>query len=515
MMLLRPTAFTSRFAGHALMMTLFAMLVFILAVPGVEAAEVAAKVGTDAAERCTTLFPIVRDRKLGFIDQRGQVVLEPVFALSHVGGTRTWPPQPARVLTDNPSEEIYDSPGAYPVSFPAFHDGVVIVSKDDRIGYVRRDGKILSSPTFLAGADFAGGVAWAQSQDNTYCLLNTEGRTLREGVEECAPFEEGLAPIRIGGKYGYIDRRATMIIVPQFDSASPFSEGVACVMESGQQWLIDCQGRRIAQIEGRLERFSEGLAVAYDRTTKKYGYIDTCGKPVIAPQFGMAAPFHEGLAAVEMGEKYGFINRQGSFAIEPKFVHASAFVNGRATVQLLDPERPDRVRQGIVNRAGDYVVKPAYGWIGPTRDGFTIVKTTDGSFGLLDIRGQFVLEPRFRAMCFADDSRLVARTREVASLFDCADMRSLPGEYFDISPTLKEGLRRVVQAVNGQGKYGFVDEWGHLIISPRFDYAEDFEGGLARVAMDIDCYIPSAFAVLGGKWGYIDKQGNWIWNPTR
>lgn len=54
-----------------------------------------------------------------------------------------------------------------------------------------------------------------------------------------------------------------------------------------------------------LESFSQGLAVA--RADGLYGYVDTDGQWVIAPQFESAQPFSEGLAAVCQGGLRGYI----------------------------------------------------------------------------------------------------------------------------------------------------------------------------------------------------------------
>ena len=40
--------------------------------------------------------------------------------------------------------------------------------------------------------------------------------------DAASPFSEGLAHVRIGGKWGYIDPAGKMVINPQFDAASPF-----------------------------------------------------------------------------------------------------------------------------------------------------------------------------------------------------------------------------------------------------------------------------------------------------
>ena len=50
------------------------------------------------------------------------------------------------------------------------------------------------------------------------------------------------------------------------------------------------------------------------------------------------------------------------------------------------------------------------------------------------------------------------------------------------------------------GKWGYIDKNGNIAIKPKFDYAEGFQEGRARI-------------VLYGKWGYIDKDGNITIDP--
>lgn len=42
-------------------------------------------------------------------------------------------------------------------------------------------------------------------------------------------FNEGLAPVSINDKWGYIDKTVEIVIKPQFDRASMFNEGLAPV----------------------------------------------------------------------------------------------------------------------------------------------------------------------------------------------------------------------------------------------------------------------------------------------
>ena len=54
---------------------------------------------------------------------------------------------------------------------------------------------------------------------------------------------------------------------------------------------------------------------------------------------------------------------------------------------------------------------------------------------------------------------------------------------------------QLVPKANHKGKYGYANMNGEFVITPQFDYADDFSDNIARVQK-------------GKKWGYIDTQGN-------
>ncbi len=102
----------------------------------------------------------------------------------------------------------------------------------------------------------------------------------KENVERV----EGLFPIFVNDKWGYIDNTGKVVIESQF-------EGV--------------------------HRFSGGLAVV--EIQKKFGYIDKTGNIVIELKFDKAGDFSNGLAYVNIGAvwyehysggKYGYIDKK-------------------------------------------------------------------------------------------------------------------------------------------------------------------------------------------------------------
>jgi len=63
-------------------------------------------------------------------------------------------------------------------------------------------------------------------------------------------------------------------------------------------------------------------------------------------------------------------------------------------------------------------------------------------------------------------------------------------------------------------KYGYVDESGRLVINPTFEEAEPFHEGLAAVCSGKGCYY--SYPKKEGaeaKWGYIDKSGKAVIPP--
>lgn len=128
--------------------------------------------------------------------------------------------------------------------------------------------------------------------------LNSDNKCLVEEVS-CFKFKEGLALVKVDGKWGFIDTNGEYIISPQFDVAGDFHEGLAAV----------------------------GL-------NRKIGYVNKKGELQIKPQFEEADDFHEGLAGVCLNGKWGFIDSEGELVIPYRFDDVKNFNNGIAQVKL-------------------------------------------------------------------------------------------------------------------------------------------------------------------------------------
>jgi hypothetical protein len=165
-------------------------------------------------------------------------------------------------------------------------------------------------------------------------------------------FHGGLAAVKSGDRWGYIDTNGALVIQPQFEAAYDFSEGMAAV-RVGEKWgYIDSSGQMVIQPQFEAaSKFTEGLA-AFPQN-EQYGFIDASGTVVIAPQFASAGEFHEGLAAVKVGELWGYIDAKGALVIPAQFSRSGDFDEGIASVWVASQD--GGLQNAYINQKGEYI----------------------------------------------------------------------------------------------------------------------------------------------------------------
>lgn len=197
----------------------------------------------------------------------------------------------------------------------SFVEGVAVVEKDGKFGYVTPDGQFAIPPQYGKAGSFSEGLACVLVK-NKYGYINTAGDFVVDPVYDLGgSFSEGFARVKTKGKYGFIDASGQMVIDPVYDRALGFSEGFAVVIQNGKYGFVDVSGKLLGeQTFDFAQDFSEGLAAV--KVGSKWGYIDTTGTWVIEAQFDLIQSFDQGLARVGWGRswadaKWGYVDRLG------------------------------------------------------------------------------------------------------------------------------------------------------------------------------------------------------------
>jgi hypothetical protein len=178
-------------------------------------------------------------RQFGFVDEYGEVVIDPVYT---------------------------DALG--------FSEGLAPVKKGDVWGYVDASGHTAVRARFAEAHRFSEGLAavkrcgaWGFIDKSGEMVVNpikpsceTSGSSAFEAV---GSFHHGAAPVRFKGRWGFINREGVWVAPAQYEGAGDLHEGLAWVQRNG---LI--------------------------------GYVDAGGKTVISPRYRSAGDFSDGFANV-------------------------------------------------------------------------------------------------------------------------------------------------------------------------------------------------------------------------
>jgi hypothetical protein len=225
-----------------------------------------------AANFAAGLARVTQDQKDGFINRTGDYVIAPSFdeAKSFREGL-------AAVCMKGKGWGFIDRAGAWaiPPRFAfadSFSGGMAVVKEDSDLSCLG-DGNI-ETPE---GSECEGYSDPEESGPATYFLIDRTGKRMTNKGYHCITRPaDGMAAIRLNGRWGYVDRTGKEVIAPRFSMAKPFGEGVAAV--------------RVLNAKGEDER-GEG----------KWGFVNHQGRFVLSPRFKVdqIGTFSEGLIAVE------------------------------------------------------------------------------------------------------------------------------------------------------------------------------------------------------------------------
>ena len=109
------------------------------------------------------------------------------------------------------------------------------IKNNECYGYINTTEKIVVEPSYdSAPGLFSEGLATVSNKEHTKIgYINTKGDiSIPYQFIEAYKFSEGFAGVRIGNKYGFIDKQGKMVISPQYDiitAGTKFSDERACV----------------------------------------------------------------------------------------------------------------------------------------------------------------------------------------------------------------------------------------------------------------------------------------------
>jgi hypothetical protein len=315
-----------------------------------------------------------------------------------------------------------------------------------------------------------------------------------------------LYPVLLDGEWGYINKNGAMVIEPEHQIAYPFSDGLAAVRSGWRWYYMDENGEFV--IEGSFQEirpFSEGKAAI--RVDGRWGYINTDGNFIINPRFRSASQFSGERAFVRSLDysEFHYINEFGlkldalNMPNDMDFIEENAFDNERALV------RDDNL-YGYIDPTGNTMIDLQYSEALPFSGNLAAVLISD-RWGFIDSSGTIEISPQFISAGLFNDG--LAPARKNSNQFGFIDKSGnfvIPEQFDEVRAFSEERA-----PVRIGEKWTFIDIDGAQIADANFDEVEPFYNGLARITI----FVLNEENELEEEFGYINKDGDYVWYPTQ
>ena len=424
-------------------------------------------------------FRILVDGQWGFMDESGEVVIEPRF--DHAYRYRNGYTVVRRGEYETGKRAFLDWNGELVTGFVfdrAYHfvEGFAMGVVNDRWGFVRPDGSTLGSFRYDAVIPFSEGHAGVRvdsGSDALWGVIDTEGReVLPVAYPRLTYAGEGMWWVGMGwNEWALYSPGGNAPEAFPYMGTRRFADGLTVVSRRhGDDRLYQIMtpaGKVVFESAHPIRSYGEGMMLAQQEGGLRY--LDFDGERLNDEVYYAGMPFEEGVARVSVGtswsnQKWGILGADGRYLMPPRYDSLAAFnAEGIARYRIGD-------RFGFVTREGDEITPPLWDNTGEFAEGLVPV-LRDGLWGYVDTSGEL----------------------------------SIPLQY-DYAWDFGNGYAVVRYGDVSSGQRLYIDPSGERLTGRRFEWAYNFQDGLAHIAEG---------TFENGSFGYMDREGEVIWEPTR
>ncbi|MCA6362820.1 MAG: WG repeat-containing protein [Bacteroidetes bacterium] len=376
------------------------------------------------------------------------------------------------------------------------------VKVDGKYGYVDETGSFVIDPAYTNAWSYINGSAVVK-KDNKYGLIDVDGR------EIVAPRWDSVIPFSVqcfitgsNGRFGFAAHGTGKEIIPaQYEQVYYYTADLCVVQKGRALGVVNAAGELVCPFV--LQDLREmtgplGLVVKQDTSNaedmllallqggenKRFGLINTKGKLVLEPEYNEIFTSESG------SWYYPFLQDSSQKKIEP--AHSEEEF-------AFDEHHPDAMigTYGIVDSSGKLIAQPVYDQQPVYGDGMFRI-SRNGKYGFIDAQGKEVVAPvyayatPFRNGCAAVTANgkniIIDKTGNTIGTI------SVPA-----SEVFKASCERI-RFRAPDGRYGYCDKSGRVVVEPQFEAADDFVFNRAIVEQN-------------GRYGLIDRNGKWVSEP--
>lgn len=426
-------------------------------------------------------FPVYTEGKWGVIDSRGNIIIQPEYDeyivvpdsskaifICTVDANYENNTYDTRVLNANGEElfteyDLVEAIENYDSSNNLWYETDILkVSQDGKWGIINTDGRVIVAPEYDS-IEALKGVrnSLLTEKDNHYGIMDHTGSVIIENnYKEIRPisaqYENGYIVINDENQYGVINYNKSVAVENKYDEVKPvYGNGNYYIAREGEDW-------RIVNTEGQ-----EYLAGTYDNIFSIQGEN----------------------AVVEQNNKYGLVSITDNRQLLEMNYDSITYATGNNYIVSREG------KYGVMNAEGNTLVEPQYTNI-VYRASANIYEATkeDYTSDLMDANLQVQLSNVIVSEVNETNGYIKVRQDDKDRYYNFRFEERTNREILTTNT--------LFLSQNEEGKYGFVDRNGNVVVNYIYDDArEQNDYGYASVKQN-------------GLWGAIDSTGNVAVTPS-
>lgn len=350
--------------------------------------------------------------------------------------------------------------------------GFVLRTKTDdgyKYSYVSYDGKIRLDSTYsslerLTDVDDDKNIYLISSINGKYGLIKNNKQVIENDYIELEyDKESNLLVLNKGTASGVANLDGKMIIPVDYDSILIGGQYINAYKED-TRLVFNLEGNQVETNYTNYVKANDDYAIVID-ASNNYNIVGKDGKEKLTDQYVYLEYFTNNLFIATKGNRTGLISADGKVVIPMQYstmqkIELAKSENAKDKTAILQATDGDTKRVDIINQNGKISKGIAD----------AVLEKEEGEDGI-----------EYLVMTSENDRKYFNYNGEEVS-------------YKDIKGDNK------LYAVAQNGKWGFADANGSMVIKPQYDFVTEFNKGFAGIKQN-------------GKWGVINESGNLVLEP--
>ena len=494
-------------------------------------------------------FVLRHEGKYGIINKNGDIVINPEY-------TNVIIPTPQKAVficyTENSDTKVVNQNNEQifseytqiePIRLKniasdlMYEKNLLTYKQDEKVGLINLEGEVIAEPIYesIEGLPYKEGELLVQLEGK-YGIINNKGNDLVEPqydqitVDNYTTEEDGYKragyivsnTTEDGYRYGYVDIDGNVLLEPQYTEVSRITnmkdnENIYLIVaQNGQYGMVKNQDQIIENEYQSISYNSANNTLTLEKT-KKYGVATLEGKIIIPVEFAQIDSTGKYIYATNVDGNIDVYQEDGNPVQIDGNVYILETQNENYQIKI---DNTEGTIYSILDKEGKQITTQNYAYINYLYDNYFIVSITGGKVGVINDKEEPVIEIQYDSIEKVEGTDYIITRlsennstqlydknfKELCEMTNVKVYNDTETRYFDLEGNEKQNTEILtdnqIYAKSQDGKWGFVDKTGNVVVDYIYDKATDLDSfGYAGIKLD-------------GKWGVIDSTGEVIIEPT-